>query len=385
MGAGKYSAGRIFLQVVPSFKGVQREISREVKKYNDQMEAGQVEAADKAAKKAGKKATETVRRTTAMGEAERERFRKREEANEAAHQRRLSEIALKAAAKEADREQAHRLSEQAKDSDDTRARVKERAKRNAALELEDRRYNRQKARIAAQAALAERRAVLQRERDEIRDAKAHANRLEREAKAAANKAEREAARSAARIAKAEAKELERAHRAQMDLARKRGGAYRAAIEKALTGIEAATGSGSSVGDKYAAEFGKIQRAADSLRTDLDRGLLNPRQVRRQIREIEGDLQRIAARGAGGSETERANAKAALREIRELRDAQQGLARTSGRVGSFFGLMTREADDGANAFRIFNYRILGAVTLLQFRSLFYISLLFNHWHKVTNLS
>ena len=360
MAAGKYSAGRIFLQVVPSFKGVQREISREVKKYNDQMAEGQEAAAEKSAKKAGKRATETVRKTSAMGEAERERFRKREEANESAHQKRLAEIGLKAAAEEAGREQAHRLSEAAKDADAARDRAKERQKSNAALELQRKRHH---------------------DKLEALD-KQHNQRTETETERHGNKMELEGYRRRTRELLEERKfnnalareeiihERKMARRAEAEakrnaekIARTRGGAYRAALEKALKGVDDAIGSGGRAGDKYVEDFARIKRAAADLQSQMDKGLLNVHQERRAMREIEGGLQRIAARGSGAGEGERGNARAALREIRELQNAQKGLARSSGRVGSFFGLMTRDADDGANAFRIFNYRILGAVTLL----------------------
>ena len=128
--AGKYSAGRIFLQVVPSFEGVQRQISREVRKYNAAMEKDRVEAENRIAEKAEKaRKSHAAKRRVDDAKAEEQAA----VAHQAALQKRIDAL-VKANEKEA----AERLKAEKKQADDARAR----ARRATADALADQRARR---------------------------------------------------------------------------------------------------------------------------------------------------------------------------------------------------------------------------------------------------
>jgi hypothetical protein len=371
VGAGKYSAGRIFLQVVPSFKGVQKKIAHEVQKANEAIEPQQVAAAEKAATAAGK-ASSKVRKTSAaaeqkadaarlkrQGEAEvkaaiktvnsiavvEARARAREEAAERAHQRRLELIDRRAAAGAQGRREDHHVNELA-----------DKRKHKQRLEVLDK-----------QAANAREKAQATANQREIDAERRKNDQIAKENRAAERREEAEQRKADARAVKARQKVADEELREQQRQERRRGGAHRAAIERMFKGIDEAMGSGPQFGDKFTEDFAKIDRAATALQHKLDKGLINPRETRRAIDEIERSFRRIAAPRSGASSTERDNARAALRSMKELRREQDALGRSSGRLGGFLRSLSRSSDDGANAFRIFNYRILGAVTLLPLLS------------------
>jgi hypothetical protein len=391
MGAGKYSAGRIFLQVVPSFKGVQKEIGREVAKYSAAMEKDQVAAAKRTGEKVGKaqaaaQARQRVAETKAADRAavaEQQRLQRQVDAAVAAS----NKIAEAKA-----REQKKIADEARKDSKRARERALDHQRRLREIErkgIEDRENLRTKAEIAAdrEQAKAEQREIeaarrhqralereelrgqknreradLQAKAAELRRAQKQADDLEREARKAASKEEAETKARQAR----EARDLATHHanllKAQREYNRRRGGESRAAIERAFKGIDDAIGV-PDVGSKYEKEFDRIRSAAKKLQNDLDSGFINVAEARKRIRSVERDLQRVAARGSGAGAGDRDNARTALNSIRQMRKEYQELDRAGSRIKTFFGGANSGADDGANAFRIFNYRVLAVASSL----------------------
>ncbi len=417
MGAGKYSAGRIFLQVVPSFKGVQKEISREVKKYNASAEKEQIASAEKVAKAAAKAhATESAKARVTEAKAE-ERAAREQQARlqkqiddavrmsnklaeaRARDEKKAADDARKATQKKVDdalahhrqmrREERrhldkmaelgerHRISEEAKDkaSGRRKAEAKEKAQTKAEadeaarydrhmanLEAIERKHEREMTRIRAKAyadkvALDDRLAA-----QRVRDAEKAAERLEREAQREANKA---AAAEKARQAQ-EARNLAKHHadmlKAEREYNRKRGGAAREVLERAFKGIDEAIGS-PDLASKYGKEFDRIKLAAKQLQNDLDKGFLDTTEARKRLRTLERDFERIGSRMGGGSTTERGNAREGLQALRAMRREYDALGKAQGGSRGFFKGLVKDSDDGANAFRIFNYRVLAVVSTL----------------------
>ena len=391
MAAGKYSAGRIFLQVVPSFKGVQKEIGREVAKYSAAMEKDQVAAAKRTGEKVGKaQAAAQARQTVASAKAadraavaEQQRLQRQVDAAVAAS----NKIAEAKA-----REQKKIADEARKDAKRARERALDHQRRLREIEykgIEDRENLKTKAEIAAErearkveqreieAAKRHQRALereelrgqknreradLQAKAAELRRAQKLADDLERDAKKAASKAEAETKARQAREARDLAKHHADLLKAQREYNRRRGGEARAAMERAFKGIDDAIGV-PDIGSKYEKEFDRIRSAAKKLQNDLDTGFINVAEARKRIRSVERDLQRVAARGSGAGIGERDNARSALNTLREMRKEYQALDRAGSRIKTFFGGSSSGADDGANAFRIFNYRVLAVTASL----------------------
>ena len=415
--AGKYSAGRIFLQVVPSFEGVQRQISREVRKYNAAMEKDRVEAENRIAEKAEKarkshaakrrvddakaeeqaavahqaalqKRIDALVKANEKEAAERLKAEKKQADDARARARRATADALadqrarrreelRSLNKIAEQREAHRLREEAKDKASER-RIRENAAKEQARadkaenaryqkylaerDLLDRRHEREQERQRAREYAAEKAQQDRLATSRLIAAEKEARRLDRQAQQARDRAARDEARNLARLARARAKFAADELKAQRERDRRRGGASRAVMEKALKGVEDSIGT-PDFSRKYGAEFDRIRRAADKLRSDLSTGLIDVGESRRRLRSLERDLGHIGAAGSGASTTERANARSGTAAIRDMRNELRALGREQGRSRGFFRGLIRDSDDGASAFRIFNYRILGAVTAL----------------------
>lgn len=395
MGAGKYSAGRIFLQVVPSFKGVQKEISNEVKKYGDAIDKDRAAAAKKGAE------AEVKARSTAMAKhrvdetkAEERAARDRQAAlqkgvDEAIKnserltaqrlkdEKRVADEAVKNARRASEAALAHhrKMREQERRHLDKMAEMEKAAglkadeaevarydKHMANLEAIERKHEREMTRIRAKA-------HADQVREEKRLATSRQIALEKEArdtqKAAEKEANREERDRKAKQAR-EARDLAKHHadllKAQRDYDRKRGGASRKIIEKALSGIDDAIGV-PDLGGKFEKEFDRIRTGAKRLQNDLDKGFITVQEGMKRSRALERDLGRIGASGSGASSSERNNAREGVRAIRDMRNEYKALNREQGNSKGFFRSLIKDSDDGANAFRIFNYRILAVASAL----------------------
>ena len=343
MPAGRYSAGRIFLQVVPSFKNVQNETRREVEKLNRQMASD----LDKGAEKAGEERGRKVARAQAKGmrsgfldwDKEQGKFFASQEQMAREHAASMGLIERNSYSDSLKRRRA--ANQEAKVEEARLAAERQRiAKAEADAELrEARRVAQEKQRILDKA-----------ERERVQAEERAARERQRNADKAARVAQREFERAQAEIEKAEREHLSR-----------RGGAARAEIEKAVKGITEKLGS-ADFSTKVGQELDHIQRKAQDVSKHISGGLIDTTEGRRQIEALGRDLSRIARRGNVDLSTQ-GNIREAARDVRNMSHELDNMHRSSSRASNFLRGVTGNAEDGANAFRIFNYRVLGVVTLL----------------------
>jgi hypothetical protein len=333
----RYSAGRIFLQVVPSFRNVQRDTRREVEKLNKAM-SGQM---DKASEAAGRRAGETAGSNYVMG------FEKAAVRDQKAVQRAWQKGLL-------DLDKMNRASY-------------ERSKRAAEKVWQDARKRAAREREAAiraerkAAARAEQIAIQQAQREERQEV-ARLKKLGRLQAAAHAEDLRRSSRANALAAKERQKAYAAEEKALRESMARRGGAARIEIEKAIKGIERSIGD-VDLSTPIGRELDKIVRKSKQTSAEIGAGLIPVEQGRRQIEALGRDFDRVLRRLPRGDISQRGNVKAAIRDIRDMTKALDGANSRGGFMSRWLRGTAGDANDGANAFRIFNYRVLGAVTLL----------------------
>ena len=341
--AARYSAGRIFLQVVPSFKGVQRETAREVEKVNRTMSKGMEDGAEKAGRKAGKTAGRNF--MEGFGEGTLKENSK-------------YQIAL---ARQVGKYHKGLKDQQDKFVKDTVAGFK-RAYDWSAAEAE----KGAKKRAAAEAKAA-------------KDAQRELRRQMRARYAEAEKLAKEKAAADARADRAEAKRLEGLHRAAVKQAEKtraailkadeeaaarRGGAMRKHLDRAIKGIDDSIGT-VDLSTKIGRDLEQIRQKGLQVGKDLNKGLIPTDEARVRLSALGRDLQRLgrAGRLRGLDTGTRGNISSAVNEIRDMERATERATNTGSRFSRWLRGISGDGQDGANAFRIFNYRVLGIATLL----------------------
>ena len=338
MAAGRYSAGRIFLQVVPSFRNVQRDTRREVEKLNKAMSGDM----DKAAEQSGRRAGETAGSNYVMG------FEKAAVRDQKAVQRAWQKGLLDLdKMNRASYERSKRAAEKVWQD----ARKKAARDRERAIREEQKEARRLEAVAIAQAAREERQEVARLKKLGRLQAAAYAEDLRRSSRANAL-----AAKERQRALAAEEKDL----RASMA---RRGGAARLEVEKAIKGIEKNIGE-VDLATPIGRELDKIVRKARQTRAEMSAGIIDVQGGRRQIEALGRDFERVSRRMTGfGDGAQRGNIKAAVRDIRAMTQAMDGANSRGNFMSRWLRGTAGDANDGANAFRIFNYRVLGVVSVL----------------------
>jgi hypothetical protein len=389
VGAGRYSAGRIFLQVVPSFKNLQRDTKREVDKLNSQISKD----LDKSAEATGRRAGEKAGSSYLMG------FEKKAIADQKALNKALSKgMADFDKMRKADYERSKKAAQKVWDDRRAQAR-KERAKYDA----DERKAAKAKAlREEKEAALAERREEQRLKKMSRLQAQANAEDIRRtkQKHTAAQKAQRDYERWwDAQMDKADAKEQARmkkraaeharaiaqniafdkkalATRAAMEAKQAaadekalrqrmatRGGLARKEIEKAVSGIEKKLGD-VDLATPIGRELDRVKRKAQGVSKDLSAGLINADTGRRQIEALGRDLERVMRRNKGTiGDSDRGNIRATVRDIRQMTQSMDGAASNGNAFSRMLRGATGDGQDGANAFRIFNYRVLAVASAL----------------------
>ena len=378
--AKRYSAGRIFLQVVPSFKNLQNDINREVNKANRPLE--------KVHEEQGKR-NEQAR---ARGESkERERSAAQQLKDDARHEsarlaqfQRFSQMVIGERVKEAKRREdvARRNAKSLFDlqqrtaagqikEDQRAAREREAmARRNAKnlFDLQQQIFKNQQ-RLDAEQERERRRLAKLNLNNEIRDLARAARERQRIEDDARRDAERKEARDEAKraqIRRRRAGERLAGLRAEERERRRLAGGGAGSMTR-----KAAQGAADSIGVmRIDADSSQAERKLAALRerllklSDTDIGVdMNTGEAIAEIKLVQTELNHLA-RKSPDVHVE-VNAKLAMLQLKRLEEQIDQINRkkaTSGFLGMFGGA-TAGADDGANSFRIFNYRVLGLLVLL----------------------
>jgi len=386
--AGRYSAGRIFLQVVPSFKNVQRDTKREVEKLNSSMSKDLDKAAEETGHKAGRKAgsnylmgfekqavadqkalNKTMQKILGdLDKANKARYEKSKKAAEkvwndrraqAKRQRAMWEKdeakAAKARAAREEREQA------AKDKAELRA-IKKRQRQHIAAINEDRARTDKK--IAKdKKAEEDYTRWWERQIDKREAATQRANeRAEREARRAADKRAAIEKRASDAAAKQRAKDDAAREKEIRERMMRRGGHARAEIEKTIGSMEKRIGE-VDLTTPIGREMDRLKRKMKQTSHEMSHGLIDADEGAKQIQRIGKEYDRLAGRTGGASSTDRGNMRMAAKDARELGQALKNADNNGNGFSRWLRGATRDGDDGANAFRIFNYRIIGLASIL----------------------
>lgn len=380
--AGKsYSAGRIFLQVVPSFKNLQREIGREVNKANEplarqQEELGQKheEARQRGARKARARTTdEILREEEKQQQARLSQYQK-------FTQMYLGEVVKESKRRKAIEDKNHKLFMD-READIAKARIAGERKANDLV-----------SKMRSQSIKDE---MAQRDRN----ARYYANlqrllaegdiRLAKEAAKERQKVEEQAARERTKLAAEEAAaeaRIEARNEARRKIIRNRRINERLAdlrateaAERRLAGGE--IGSRLRKGAKGAADaIGVMRITADSSPARIELAALREELLRISNQKIgvdvdvdaaQADIEAIQARLQKLAKNKDAeidvdvNATAALVALKRIEQQIDEInrKRVSGGIAGWFAGMRSSAEDGANSFRIFNPRIFALITLL----------------------
>ena len=298
MAGRRYSAGRIFLQVVPSFKNLQRDIGREVDKSNKDLE---------------EKAEETGRRRG----------------------QRMAQGEGKARREAAQRQAATEERDERRSADKRLANTRRTERGTTAI-------------------------VQQAMRDRIN---LNSQRLSREARDNEAARQREARAAEASIKKDEARRdailRRRASQRLADLRkRERSGTFRSGLR----------GAADSIGERTVdLDTSPARRRLQALRAELlslsDKEIgvdIDAKGAKIQIKLIRAELQELATKDADVEvNVDSAAALLALRRVEQQVDQINRKKVT----GFFMGSLAGTAEDGANSFRVFNYRVLALVALL----------------------
>lgn len=410
MAAGKrYSAGRIFLEVVPSFKGLQDDIQRHVGRMNRDLE-DQAEQDGKKVAEARERGAEKVEREAAAARKRRAAQSAKEEADaqgryldpilknlraqknrsaeqEIADQRKYAQMMTRERAKASQqqtRDEARAADERQKQlqrelSDfqrHTQAMFDARLKESARAEKEQRDAASAKARLAEQVRQQEAKDTAAREKMQrdhmawvIRTTFEENKRIADLEKKAADDRMREEERAEARAEAARRKirqrriqsRLAEMRRGDNERARLAGGAAGDTVRKVTQSAADAIGvmkldvDSSDAKREIATIREELLRINGSVGVDLDAGEamarltdINARlaKLRKESPEIDVDV----------------NIAAAMASLKRIEQQQDQINRKRVTGGLFAGAMG-QADQGANSFRIFNYRVLGLITLL----------------------
>ena len=332
MPAGRYSAGRIFLQVVPSFKGFQREIDREVKKANRGMADGLEKEAGEGGRKAGRKAGgEFLMGFTEWTSADQKKL-------QSTFGKMLVDL------DKMSRDKAAKLEAAAQKQADAEARRQEKALKDAEKWAQKSAEQLRKARVKAD-----------------REAEAAAERRHRADVDSWQRANRTAEKALAEQRKIRDRARAREEADERKAMARRGGNARMEIEKAIAGIDRAIGDrgfGRAIDD----DLEHIRRKAKDVSRELSDGLIDTSKARRQLEALSRQMKSMA-RAPGVSNEDRGNVRTAIREVEKMSDALEGAGRRGGTFRRMLRGATGDGDDGANAFRIFNYRILAVASAL----------------------
>lgn len=345
MAGRRYSAGRIFLQVVPSFDNLQRQIGQEVRKANSGLEKDHEELGEK------------------LGQAQ---ARGEEKAARAAHQRRRTQATKDAKDLTEIQDKFYvdpviqRLKKLQNASDQVR--IQENAKvvrdlmRQRAKEFE---IN-EKARAREEEADRRRRSehmawVIKSTVEEQKRVAAEEERAARRSEQAQDKIRRRRIQS--RLSDMRAMEAERRRLSGGDVGRRiRSGAQGAADAIGVMRIDV---DSSDARRELAALREELLTISDAnIGVDLDAGdaLARMQLISARLKALSADDVEIDVD---------ANATAALIQLKRVEEQIDQINRKQaggGLMGMFMGLRG-SAEDGANSFRVFNYRVLGLLLLL----------------------
>lgn len=366
MAAGKrYSAGRIFLQVVPSFNNLQDDIQRHVGKANSGLEKQQEEIGKKNAEARGRGEAKARAKTndqilrddeklaaarlrsfqkfSQMMVGERVKQAEREDAVSKRNAKRWLDREIEIgrgrakAAQELDKKQR-------KIADDWDAMTQKRLADEKARQL-----NHMEWMVRSTLNEAQRKAKIEED----------ARKAEEKAQASADAAN-ERRRQVVNRRKA-ADRLNEMRRNDAERRRTAGGASGTLYRKAAAGAATAIGPIEVDADttparrRMAALRAELQNISEHVGIDLDTGKASAK-----IKLIEKELNKLARRSPDVEV--KINAVAALAQLALIRREQEKLNRS--RIGgALFAGAAGGADDGANSFRIFNYRVLGLLVLL----------------------
>ena len=311
MAGKRYSAGRIFLQVVPSFKGFQREVAREVSKTNQTLGEGIEKQSAESSRRAGKKAgSEFLMGFSEWTKADQKRLQR-------TWQKSLLDLD----------KMTRQASEQAAAKRKRDIESVERFAQNSTLRL-------RKVQVAA-----------------MREAEADSERFYRE-----NIKQYERVTKAAQKAADERTKIERERMSRI------GGAMRKELDKAIKGIDESL-RGSDMSTHIGREFDRIRKLAKQTGHEVSNNVIDMTTARRNIESLGRDLERLGRRRGGGTDIDRGNIREATKDIKAMTRAMDDAGRGRGRFSRALSGLTGDGQDGANAFRIFNYRILAVVSAL----------------------
>lgn len=333
MPAGRYSAGRIFLQVVPSFKGFQREVDREVKKANAGMAKSLEDEAGKGGRRAGRKAGGEF----LMGFSE----------WTSGDQKRLQQSFGRMLV-DLDKMQRKQIDE----AESWAQKSAERLRRQRERDLKDAEKWAQKGAESMR-------------KQRVQDAREEAAAAER-SRAAAAKRHQALVAEAEKSAKVLRRIRERENAAEEAAMRKsmarRGGLARQEIEKAIRGIDESIGE-LGFGRKIDGELEHVRRKAKDVQKDLSDGLIDTTKARAQVEALGRSLRKIQRSNPGLATEDRGNIRAAIADIDRMGNALDRTGKRGSAFSRFLRGATDDGQDGANAFRIFNYRVLAVAMSL----------------------
>ncbi|MDQ3275332.1 MAG: hypothetical protein M3Q39_09980 [Actinomycetota bacterium] len=390
MAGRQYSAGRIFLDVIPSFKGVMQKIDREVgearKRVAEADEKAAGESAEKIGRTTGRARTTADRETNAAIRAQRNQAWRAMSNDE------------KIAAIKAERARRARMDEEAKDDvsfqvdnlrrlDRTLSNERQRlAKAERARELaEDKAFLRLQEDIRAgswkrsvadamEAAKAENEGRARLQAMTLNDYSTTARKMAQQELAAASKSVTQAAatqraKNAATKREMDAFDrefngtLKETEKKAAESAKRSGGRFGQEMRKALNASlldlpEVQIDVDSSRAD---VEVDKLRRRIETLRDTTVTANFDGRRARSEIRALEREASRLSRRRYDLAF--RTNAKSVAVNLRELREEMNAGSRASGDLANRHSNNAQRALDGANAFRAFNIVILAAALII----------------------
>jgi hypothetical protein len=335
--ARRYSAGRIFLQVVPSFNNLQRDIGREVNKANKDLES---------------KAEETGRRRG-------ERMAKGEAAGRASGEKQVAANEKKLADK--------RLAQQRQTARGTtsieRMSIRDRIKfANDAVKAQEKIDANARARRLAGERTTERGSTIiqgQAIRERVANAAKGAAQVERDDRASQARQEQTFKGFLRRRAQLRLADMRAAHQEQQRIG---GGAFQKQFRTATRSAAEA------IADvKVDADTSPARRRLAALRSELlalsdaEIGVdIDATSAKAQLALIQAELTKIAASNPTVDvDADTAAAMLALKRLEQQVDQVNRKKVTGGMFAAFSG----SAEDGANSFRVFNYRVFALVALL----------------------
>lgn len=355
MAGRRYSAGRIFLDVIPSFKGVIRETGKEVDKLRRQVADDNEKAAEQ-----DEKGQARVRK--------RERVKGEREAGDAAkaeHDKAWRDMTIAEKREWGHRERLRReaLARSVRDQKEAMVKAdamlaKFNAERYAAEEKARRTHEKRMAKIAQDRAVKQGQDMWKAVQDEQKAREKAAAELERAHIQAIGENLRRERRAAAERLKIQQRELREKQRELRRYAKAQGGRFgqdmREAISHALKdlGPDIKIDADTSEVDK------KVQAVRDSLMSLQSKRIgidISGRAARRELEAIENQVRRLDRRGIDIDV--RTNAKGVTSILREQIDVMKAAGRGATDLGNRHKRAGSDSRDAANAFRIFSWRIL----------------------------